>query len=299
MRRLLVLILVLVAGLAALVWAGALGIGPVLITKEGQQKIVLLFGNPVNVQKEPGLSWRVPILDNVIEFDARLLYVNSPASEIQTRDQERIVVDNYVVWRIADPEAFYRSFRGDVGRAEQRINDVVKADVREEIGRRTISEVLTDSRDEIVKAIADQSRSELGEAGIDVKDVRINRTELPEKTTANVYARMRTERERLARKSRAEGEEEGRRIRAEADREARVTVAEAERDKSILEGEGDARAAAIYADAYNADPEFYGFVRSLEAYRKTIGAGTTLVLPPNSEFFRAMGDPGSGLSGGP
>lgn len=300
MRRLLVLLLVLVAAAAALVWAGALGIGPVLITKEGEQKIVLLFGNPVNVQKEPGVSWRVPLVDNVVEFDARLLYVNSPPSEIQTRDQERIVVDNYVVWRIANPEAFYRSFRGDVGRAEQRINDVVKADVREEIGRRTIPEVLTESRNEIVKAIAEDSRRELREAGIDVKDVRINRTELPEKTTANVYARMRAERERLARKNRAEGEEEGRRIRAEADRESRVTVAEAERDKSILEGEGDARAAAIYADAYNADAEFYGFVRSLEAYRKTIGAGTTLVLSPDSEFFRALGDPGgNGVSAGP
>jgi membrane protease subunit HflC len=211
------------------------------------------------------------------------------------------VVDNYVVWRIADPEAFYRSFRGDVDRAEQRINDVVKADVREEIGRRTIPEVLTESREEIVQAIADHSRSELSEAGIEVKDVRINRTELPEKTISNVYARMRTERERLARKNRAEGEEEGRRIRAEADREARVTVAEAERDRQILEGEGEARAAAIYAEAYNADPEFYGFVRSLEAYRKTIGEGTTLVLPPDSEFFRALGDPGlgGGVSGGP
>jgi membrane protease subunit HflC len=291
MRRLLVLLLVVVAGLAALVWAGALGIGPVLITREGEQKMVLFFGNPVSVRTEPGIWWRLPLLTDVLTFDARLLYVNSPASEIQTRDQERLVVDNYVVWRIADPEAFYRAFRGDVSRAEQRINDVVKADVREEIGRRTIPEVLTESREEIVQAIADHSREELGEAGIEVKDVRINRTELPEKTIANVYARMRTERERLARKSRAEGEEEGRRIRAEADREARVTVAEAERDRRILEGEGEARAAAIYAEAYSEDPEFYGFVRSLDAYRKTIGEGTTLVLPPDSEFFRALGDP--------
>lgn len=298
MKRILVVLLVLGAACAALVWAGGLGIGPVVITREGEQKMVLFFGNPVAVLTKPGVWWRLPLLTDVLTFDARLLYVNSPASEIQTRDQERIVVDNYVEWRIADPEAFYRSFRGDVARAEQRINDVVKAEVREEIGKRTIPQVLTEARDEIVKAIADGSRAQLSEAGIEVKDVRINRTELPAKTIANVYARMRTERERLARKSRAEGEEQGRRIRAEADREARVTVAEAQRDKEILEGEGDAKAAAIYANAYEADPEFYAFVRSLEAYRKTIGKGTTLVVPPDSDFFRALSNPEKRLNGG-
>jgi membrane protease subunit HflC len=125
-----------------------------------------------------------------------------------------------------------------------------------------------------------------------IRDVRINRTELPPATTQNVYARMRTERERLARKYRAEGDEEGRTIHAQADRDALVTVADARKDAEILRGEGDALAAGIYAEAYNADPEFYGFVRSLEAYRKTIGKGTTMVLPPSSEFFRAFQDPG-------
>lgn len=291
MRRLLFALLVLLASCAALVWAGSLDIGPLLITREGEQKMVLFFGNPVAVRTQPGLWWRLPLLTEVVVFDSRALYLNSPASEVPTRDQERIVVDNYVVWRIRDPRRFYESFRGDVTRAERRINDIIRADVREEIGRRTIPEVLTEARVEIMDAITARAREELGQAGIEVRDVRINRTELPEKTTANVYARMRTERERQARKYRAEGEEEGRRIRAEADREARVTVAEARRDAEILHGEGDARAAGIYAQAYNADPEFYGFVRSLEAYRKALGQRTTLVLPPTSEFFRAFQHP--------
>ncbi len=292
MRRLLMVLLVGLAAVSALVWAGSLNLGPVLITREGEQKMVLFFGNPVAVRTEPGLWWRLPLLTEVLTFDSRLLYLNSPASEIQTRDQERIVVDNYVAWRIRDPEAFYRAFRGDVARAERRINDVIRADVREEIGQRTIPEVLTEARDEIVSAIAADSRAELEPAGISVRDVRINRTELPGKTLENVYARMVTERERQARKNRAEGDEEGRRIRAEADRDARITVAEARRDSERMRGEGDALAAGIYAEAYDADPEFYAFVRSLEAYRKTIGEGTTIVLPPSSEFFRAFQDPG-------
>lgn len=293
MRRLFGLVLVLLAGSAALVWAGGLGMGPVLITREGEQKMVLFFGNPVAVRTEPGLWWRLPLLTEVITFDSRLLYLNTEASEVPTRDQERIVVDNYLLWRISDPRRFYESFRGDLRRAERRVADVIRANVRAEIGRRTIPEVLTSARLEIMDAITQSASVELRDAGIEVNDVRINRTELPEKTIANVYARMITERERLARKYRAEGDEEGRRIHAEANRDARVIVAEARRDAEIVRGEGDARAAGIYAQAYNADPEFYGFVRSLEAYRKTIGEGTTMVLPPSSEFFRAFQDPGS------
>jgi membrane protease subunit HflC len=291
MRRVLFGLLVVLAFGAALVWAGSLGIGPVLITREGEQKIVLFFGSPVRVQAKPGVWWRLPLLTEVRVFDGRYLYLNTPSSEVPTRDQERIVVDNYVVWRIGDPLRFYASFPGGMSQAEDRINEVVRSNVREVIGRHTITEVLTDARVAIVEGITRQADEDLGEGGIVVRDVRINRTELPEGTIVNLYARMRTERERLARKYRAEGAEEGRRIRADADREAQVTVAEARRDAEMLRGEGDARAAGVYAQAYGADPEFYGFVRSLEAYRKTLGEGTTLVLPPSSEFFRIFEDP--------
>jgi membrane protease subunit HflC len=288
-RRLLSLLLVAVAAAAALVWAGGLGIGPVLVTREGEQKMVLLFGNPMTIRTEPGLYGRIPLLTEVRTFESRLLYLNAEALPIQTRDKERIVVDNYVVWRISDPLLFYASFPNGLSQAEDRIGRTVKADLREVIGQRTLAEVVTSARVEIMSAITAQTREGLLEYGVVVEDVRINRTELPKATEENVYARMRAERERLARKYRAEGEEEGRRIRAEADRKARVIVAEAGRDATMLRGEGDADAARIYAEAYSSDPEFYGFARSLEAYRKTIDGNTTLVLPPDAEFFRLFG----------
>jgi membrane protease subunit HflC len=156
------------------------------------------------------------------------------------------------------------------------------------VGRRTLAEILTTARPEIMKSITRQSDGELRSAGITIDDVRINRTELPPGTEKNVYERMRTERQRLARKLRAEGDEEGRRIRAQADGQARVIVADATRDAEIVRGQGDAEAARIYGEAYSSDPEFYGFVRSLEAYKKTLGPGTTLVLPPSAEFFRLL-----------
>jgi membrane protease subunit HflC len=171
--------------------------------------------------------------------------------------------------------------------------------VREVIGRHTLAGVLKDSRVEIMAGIVAKSQRTLEEYGILVVDVRINRTELPEGTEQNVYARMQTDRERLARKNRAEGQERARRIRAEADREARVIVAMARRDASIARGQGDAEAARVYAEAYDTAPDFYAFVRSLEAYRTAIGEGTTLVLSPKAEFFRFFESsrPSGGASG--
>jgi membrane protease subunit HflC len=269
-----------------LVLLGERGVGPLVITREGEQRLILLFGDPRDEPMQPGLGWRLPLVDEVRSFEARQLHLNVEPLPIQTRDEERIVVDNYVLWHIHDPLPFAKAFPTDPGQAELQIDRVVRADVREVIGRRTLSEVVTGARAEVMQAITEQSRTELAPLGIEVTDVRINLTELPPTTQQNVYARMRAERQRLARKYRAEGEEEARRIRAEADRQARVIVAEAKRESEVARGQGDAEAARIYADAYGTEPEFYAFVRSLEAYRKTIGKGTTLVLPPSHEFFR-------------
>jgi membrane protease subunit HflC len=159
------------------------------------------------------------------------------------------------------------------------------------VGKRTLLEVLTDERENIRQAITERTAKSLVEDGIEIEDVRINRTELPPATEKNVFARMKTDRTRLARKSRAEGEQEARTIRADADREARVTVANANKEGEIARGEGDAEAARIYAEAYSRNPDFYAFLRSMEAYRKTIGKGTTLVLSPDSEFFRYLDGP--------
>jgi membrane protease subunit HflC len=258
-----------------------------VITAEGEQKIILTLGSPRTVT-QPGIALRVPLVETVRTLDRRLLYLNVPPSSIQTRDQEGIVVDNYVLWRIADPVQFYRSFPAGRSSAEPQIDQVVRASVREVVGRYTLADVVTGKRSEIMQAITSNTDSALGKFGIGVQDVRINRTELPQGTEENVYARMKAERERLARKFRAEGEEQARRIRAEADREARVIVANARRDAEIARGEGDAEAARIYADAYTGNPELYALLRSLEAYRKTLGEGTTLVLSPQSEFFRYL-----------
>jgi membrane protease subunit HflC len=278
------LVLLLGVGLVAL---GQLGIGPIVITPEGEQKIILRFGTPRKVTT-PGPDLRIPLLEEVRSYERRLLYLNTEPLPIQTKDEERLVVDNYVVWTIDDPIEFHASFPEDPQQAEAQIDRIVRADVREVVGRHTLTEVVTTRRAEVMQEITARSDNSLDKYGISIQDVRINRTELPAGTEENVYARMKTERERLARKYRAEGDEKARVIRAEADREAQVIVANARRDAELARGTADARAAAIYAAAYEKAPEFYDFQRSLAAYRKTIGAGTTLVFSPKSEFFRFL-----------
>lgn len=287
MKRIVILVLAVALGGLGLVALGNLGIGPVVITPEGQQKIILLFGTPRKVTL-PGPDLRIPLLEEVRTYERRLLYLNTEPLPIQTKDEERLVVDNYVVWTIDDPIAFHASFPEGAFQAEAQIDRVVRADVREVVGRHTLNEVLSDRRGGVMNEITARSDTSLEKDGISIQDVRINRTELPKGTEANVFARMKTERERLARKYRAEGEEKARMIRAEADREAQVIVANARRDSELARGEGDARAAAIYAESYEQAPDFYDFLRSLQAYRKTIGEGTTLVFSPKSEFFRYL-----------
>jgi membrane protease subunit HflC len=291
-RRLLVLLALLTALVMGLVAAGNLDLGPVVITREGEQKVILLLGD-VRTVTQPGWTLRLPLLEDVEIYERRMLYLNTPPLPIQTRDEERIVVDNYVVWRIGDPVAFRRAFPppGGEAYAGERIDRAVRNDVREVIGQHTLPEVLKTERVSIMQNITAKSKEALAEYGVEVIDVRINRTELPEGTEKNVFARMQSERERLAKKKRAEGEEGARRIRAEADRDARVTVAEARRDGEIARGEGDAEATRIYAEAYGADPDFYAFQRSLAAYRKSISENPTWVTSSGVDFFRYLTGP--------
>ncbi len=289
MIRLLLVLVVVIGAFVGLVAAGNLGIGPFVITRADQQNIILLFGDPRRVT-QPGISLRIPFLEEADPYDRRWLYLNTEPLPIQTKDEERIVIDNYAVWRISDPVAFRRAFQPpeSMAKANRRIDRTVRTDVREVIGQHTLAEVLKEKRGEVMESITHKTAESLAPYGIEVGDVRINRTELPEGTERNVYARMETDRQRLARRNRARGEEEARRIRADADREARVIVAEARREAEVAMGTGDAEATRIYAEAYSLDPEFYGFLRSLEAYRKTIDENTTLVLSPDSEFFRFL-----------
>jgi membrane protease subunit HflC len=281
MRRFLLVLLVLavVAGIMSF-----LGFGPLVINSEGEQRIALFLGDPVATITEPGVHW-VPPFVNVSTFDGRWQRLEAGANLIQTLDQERIVIDHYVIWRIRDPLEFRRAFPTGMQEAAKQIDQQVRGAVREVIGRHTLAQILKDDRALLMGTIAKDSGAAVERLGVEIGDVRINRTELPRGTEGNVFARMRAERDRLARKYRAEGEEEARRIRAISDRDARVIVAQAQAAAAATEGEGDAEAAAIYAEAFGRDPEFYAFVRSLEAYRATIGDGTTMVLPPDHPFF--------------
>jgi membrane protease subunit HflC len=255
MTRLLVIAGVLIGLWAGLVAAGNVGLGPLVITREGEQKLILLLGD-VRKVTEPGWALRLPLLEDVEKYDRRLLFLDSEPLPIQTRDEERIVIDNYAVWRIDDPVAFRRSFPAGMAQAQSRIDRAVRNDVREVIGRQTLADVLKDERVAIMREITEQTQATLSQ----------------------------------------EGDEKARRIRAEAEREARVIVAEAHRDAEIVRGEGDAAATQIYGEAYGEAPEFYAFVRTLEAYRKTLGSDTTLVTSPRSDFFRFL-DAADGAAG--
>lgn len=282
MRRfgLLLVVLAIVFGVTSF-----LGFGPVVMNREGEQRIAVLLGDPVSVIVEPGIAFTLPFVD-VQVLDGRWRHLSTKPRVVQTADLEQIVVDHYAVWRIADPLQFRRTFPSGLLEAETQIDQQVRGQVREVIGRKRLMQVLKEEREAILDEIARKSSEAAQRFGVEIRDVRINRTELPKETEENVFARMRAERDRLARKYRAEGEEQARALRAEADREAQVIVAEARRDAEIERGKGDAEAARIYAEAYSQDAEFYAFVRGLEAYRKTLGSGTTLVLPPDHEFFR-------------
>jgi len=252
-----------------------------------EQAIVVQLGEPVRTVQEPGLYFKLPFVQNVLYFDKRLLAYDAAPKEILTKDKQQLVVDNFSRWRIRDPLQFYRTVRNEAG-AQSRLDDVIYSIVRENLGRHTLREIMNEKRTEVMAEVTKESDDKAREYGIEVTDVRIKRADLPEKNELNVFNRMRTERERLAKKFRAEGDEEARKIRSESDKEVQILTAEARKQAEITRGQGDAQAVKIFADAYGRDPEFYQLVRTLEAYRNSITEGTTLILSPNSEFFRYL-----------
>jgi membrane protease subunit HflC len=274
--------------LAALVAAWNLALFSV---PQWMQAIVVQLGEPVRTLKEPGLYAKLPFIQNVLYFDKRLLDYDASPKELLTKDKQQLVVDNYVRWRIRDPLQYYRTLRSESG-AQSRLDDVVYSNLRETLGRHTLRDVVSDRRAELMQEVTSRSDAKAREYGIEIVDVRIKRADLPEKNELNVFNRMRTERERLAKKFRAEGDEEARKIRSEADKQVQILLADARQQAEIKRGEGDALAVKIFADAYGRDPEFYELVRTLEAYRKTIGDGTTLILSPRSDFFRLLNELG-------
>lgn len=254
---------------------------------EWMQAVVIQLGDPVRVVREPGLYWKIPFVQGVTYFDRRILDQATSPKEILTRDKQQLVVDNYTRWRIVDPLQFVRSVRDENG-AQSRLDDIVYSNLRETLGRHTLREIVSEKRGELMESVTKRSDEKAREYGIEVVDVRVKRVDLPEKNELNVFNRMRTERERLAKKFRAEGDEEARKIRSNSDKDVQILLADARKTSEVLRGEGDAQAVAIFADAYGRDLEFYHFVRTLEAYRNTLTQNTTVILSPHSDFFQLL-----------
>jgi membrane protease subunit HflC len=287
MRRLILLGLILVSGAVALVWLGQFGVGPVVVTNEYEYKLILTLGNPTRAPiMEPGLTLRMPFLDTVVSIDKRLQYLNAEPAELLIGN-ETLLVDYFAIWRITDPLTFRRSYPGGSRDAKIALQARLKSMVGATIGRLPLQLVL--SRGKVLDNLDAELSSALAGKGIEVVDLRINRTELPKDAEAAAYARMREQRRAISREHRAKGERAAREMRAKADREARTLLAEARSRAEVARGQGDAEAAAIYAEAYQKDAEFYSFTRSLQAYRTTLTNGTTMVLSPSHSFLRYLG----------
>jgi len=249
----------------------------------------LQFGEIVHSEYEPGLHFKWPLINTIVRMPNRVLKHEMSEERFLTGEKKNLIVDYFVTWRISDPAQYYRSVRGNEDDAWQRLSAIVKEGIKAAISRRTVQEVVSADRSELIDAMLVEAQQRSPELGVEVVDVRVMRIELSSDVTDSVYQRMRQERLRIAAQLRAEGEEESERIKADAERQREVILAEAYRDAERIRGEGDARATEIYAQAYSKDPEFYRFYRSMLAYRESIGGqGDILVLEPDSEFFRFL-----------
>ena len=288
--RFLFLPIVLIALIVATLWAAQIDQGPLVINQADEYRLVLRLGKPIAELTEAGLPGmyypRIPFLDEVQVFDKKIQYLNAAATEIEIAENERLIVDYFVLWQIESPLDFRRSFPKGSAEAKKRIQRTVGSLVGNAVGTLTMAELL--ARAETLDDLDERATEELKSNGVRVVDVRINRTELPLPAESATFEQMREQRRAISRQKRAVGEREAREIRAKADREAREMLAQAHADSEVLRGEGDAEAARIYAVAYSKNPEFYAFVRSLEAYRKTLGEKTTLIVPPDHEFFKFL-----------
>lgn len=256
-----------------------------------EQGMVVQFGNPKRIIQEPGLYFKLPMAQNLVRFEQRVLTTDAHESEYITLDKKRVLVDHVSRWRIADPLEFYRSVRDRI-RAMARLDDIISARLRQEIATHNFLDLIRAKREDIMAIVTKDTRETSKTFGIEVLDVRIKRLDLPEEVQASVFARMRAERERIAKRYRAEGEEQAQQIRAGADREREVILATAYETSEKLKGEGDAEATNIYAQAFGKDAEFYAFTRRLQAYEKILASDTTLVLKPDSELLNYLQSPG-------
>jgi len=258
-----------------------------------QNALVFQLGEVVSVKTKPGLYFKLPMVQNVRYFDTRILTLDSSDPErFITSEKKNVLVDSFIKWRVIDARQFYVSVGGDETRAQIRLNQTVNDGLRAEFGKRTINEVVSGRREEIMNIIRTKADSDARKIGVQVVDVRIKRVDLPESVSENVFRRMEAERKQVANELRSTGAAEAEKIKADADKQKDVIVAEAYRDAQRVKGEGDAKASAIYAGAYGKNAEFYAFYRSMQAYRESFKSKSdVMVLDPSADFFKYMKNP--------
>jgi modulator of FtsH protease HflC len=254
---------------------------------EMEQAVVTQLGRPLRLANEPGLHVKVPFLQQLTFFDNRLLDYDAAPAPVITRDKKNLVVDNYAKWQIRDPLKFLQTVQNEAG-AQARLDDIIYSKVRQQLGLHNLVEVIATQRAPIMQAVTSGSHEAAAAYGIAVIDVRIKRADLPLENAQAVYGRMRTERDREAKRYRSEGQEEALKIRAETDKQRTIMLAEAYEKEQVIRGQGDAKAAHTYAEAFQQDPDFFSFVRTLEAYRKSLKGKTTVLLPPQMEFLKYL-----------
>ena len=257
-----------------------------------QQALVLQFGEPKRTIQTPGLAIKIPFIQDVEYYERRVLsLIPQDAEEVILADQKRLQVDAFARYRIADPLLFYQTVRNEFG-ARARLESIIDSSVRRVLGKETLASILTGERVAINGSIRDEVNTSVTALGIEIIDVRLRRADYPEATSQNIFNRMKSEREREAREFRATGEEEAQKIRADAEKTRTVIIAEAQREAQEVRGSGDSEAIRIYAESFGRDPEFFSFYRSMQAYREAMGeqSGTSMVISPNSSFFRFFKD---------
>ncbi len=277
---------ILVGALVALI----VGSMSLFVVDQRQNAIVFRLGEVIDVKTSPGLYFKVPLLDNVRNFDVRILTIESAEPErFLTSEKKNVLVDLFVKWRIVDVRQYFISVQGNEAFAQTRLLQTINDGLRAEFGNRTVHDVVSGERDKIMDLMRDRANEDAKTIGVEVLDVRIKRVELPQEVSVDVYRRMEAERKRVANALRSTGFAESEKIRADADRQREVIIAKAYSDAQRIKGEGDAKATAIYSRAYESNAEFYAFYRSLEAYKASFrGRNDVLVLEPNSEFFKYL-----------
>jgi len=272
-------------GLIVLVVIAVFIYNSLFIVDQTQQAMVLQLGKPVKVVKDPGLQMKLPFLQQVTFFDRRLLHYDAAPAEIITSDKKNLVIDNYSKWRIVDPLKFFQSVRTEAG-AQSRLDDIIYSQLRVELGKETLIDIVSKVREEIMHVVTVQSNQAAAAYGIEVLDVRIKAADLPRENEKHVFTRMQAERQRQAKRYRSEGEEKAMKIRSRSDKERTIIISEAYRESEKIKGEGEQTAIKIAADAYGQDADFYSFYRSLQAYSKSLGQKTTVVMDRDGEFLR-------------